>query len=298
MSFKDYSGYIYGFDLLDQRLSEKASQEKYYNKWMRKYADIFNCKDVRITAIEWDLRCRKSLREIFSSATFFVEAVKTLEMRCFSSYYFCMYYSLFHAIYASIFLDADSNIDKLLGVTHRNIINIFKSAFANSKADIMAGDINLLFADLKYKREYYSYVTPFNNLFDYKQDLEVLRCVLKECYQLTSFHSLLVEKSYDKNVGKVIKLSNKNELNKFDNLFYCLFSKKDRMNEHKIDDSCIFLRNELLRYGFKPEYIVLDLDHQFDEFHTYDGFDDEQGSEDGLNISTIWSFVANPLYNF
>lgn len=78
-------------------------------------------------------------------------------MKCFSSYYFCLYYSLFHAIYSSIFLDADSNIDKLLSVTHRNIINIFISAFGNSKADIMTKDIADLFVDLKYRREYYSY---------------------------------------------------------------------------------------------------------------------------------------------
>ena len=178
-------------------------------------------------------------------------------------------------------MDADSNIDKLLSVTHRNIINIFISAFGNSKADIMTKDIADLFVDLKYRREYYSYVTPFNNLFDYEEDLKKLEQILLDCYQLTSFHSLMIEKSYQKNIGKVTRFTNADEIYE--------------TGKSRLDSSCEFLRGELLQYGFKPEYIALDLDHQFDEFHTYDGFYHGDSNKEALKITDIWTFVVSAL---
>lgn len=295
MSFNDFSNYIFGFNRLDEKLDNVNDQTKYYNKWMKKYANIFKCEEQCLNAIEWDLRCRKALREIFSSATFFIESKKTLEMRCFASYYFCLYYSLFHATYANIFLDVESDINKLLNITHSNIINIFISAFGNSKYDIMSKDIGDLFLDFKYKREYYSYVTPFNNIFDYEEDLEKLRCTLLECYQLSSFHSLMIEKSYDKNIGDIARCTNIDEIYAFDKLFNNLFSKKNKHGISELDSSCEFLRAELLQYGFRPEYIALDLDHQYDEIHTYDGFYDIEGNKNALNAWDIWSFVAEAL---
>lgn len=216
-------------------------------------------------------------------------------MKCFSSYYFCLYYSLFHAIYSSVFLDVNSDINSLLNITHRNIINIFISAFGNSKSDIMTREIETLFVNLKYRSEYYSYVTPFNNIFNYEEDLKILREILLDCYQLTSFHSLMIEKSYCKNIGKITKFTNEDEVYEFDVLFHNLFSKKDEVGKNKLDSSCEFLRGELLQYGFKPEYISLDLEHQFDEFHTYDGFYAGDNNKDALKISDIWLFVAEAL---
>lgn len=295
MSFSDFSSYIFNFNRLDVKLMNPDEQKKYYDKWMQKYAKLFKSDNGNLNAIEWDLRCRKAIREIFSSATFFVEAKKNLEMKCFSSYYFSLYYSLFHAIYSSIFLDVDSDMNKLLGVTHRNIINIFISAFGNSKSDIMTKEIAVWFKNLKYRREYYSYVTPFNNLFNYIEDLEKLSQILLDCYQLTSFHSLMIEKSYSKNIGTVTKLADIDEINEFDKLFYGLFSKKDETGKNTLDSSCKFLRRELLDYGFKPEYIVLDLEHQFDEFHSYDGFYNGDSNKDALKVMDIWSFITSAL---
>lgn len=295
MSFNDFSDYVFEFDRLDAKLQNPDIQKKYYNRWMKKYAEIFKSEGITLVVIEWELRCRKALREIFSSATFFIEATKNLEMRCFSSYYFCLYYSLFHAIYSSIFLDVESDINKLLNITHKNIIKIFLSAYGNTKSDIMTSDVKELFISLKYRREYYSYVTPFNNLFNYEEDLKKLKEVLLDCYQLTSFHSLLIEKSYHKNVAKVTKFTNTDEVYEFYELFNRLFSKEDEKGKNKLDPSCEFLREEFLQYGFSPQYIALDLDHQFDEFHTYDGFYDDNSNKDALNASDIWSFVASAL---
>lgn len=76
MSFRDFSEYIMEFNRLDEKLQNPNMQKKYYDKWMKKYAEVFKCKNDNLKAIEWDLRCRKALREIFSSATFFIEAKK------------------------------------------------------------------------------------------------------------------------------------------------------------------------------------------------------------------------------
>ena len=86
MAFRDYSKYLFGFGALDLKMSDIIEQKKYYNRWMQKYSAVFNGDD-NFQGIEWDLRCKKALREIFSSATFFMEAKKNLEMGCFSSYY-------------------------------------------------------------------------------------------------------------------------------------------------------------------------------------------------------------------
>ena len=187
MAFQNFSEYYYCFNLLDIKMPNEKKQLKYYERWMKKYSEVF--KDNDFTCVEWELRCQKSMREIFTASNFFIEAKKNLEMRCFSSYYFCLYYALFHAIYSVLFFDTQSNIYNLLDITHRNIINIFVGVFANSSKDILTKDIEELFKELKYKREYYSYVTPFNNLFDYQNDINRLEIALAQCFQLSSFHS-------------------------------------------------------------------------------------------------------------
>ncbi len=295
MAFHDFSSYIFQFPYLDQRMEHPADQKKYYDRWMKKYGDRFAGDDETMTVIEWDLRCRKALRGIFSSATFFIEARKDLQMRCFSSYYFCLYYALFHAVYAAVFLDADSDFEKLLHVTHKNIIHIFISAYANSKTDILTKEIGAVFEDLRYRREYYSYVTPFNNLFRYEEDLKTLQNILLECYQLTGFHSLMISKSFRKKIRRVVKFKDADEIYEFDRMFHQLFSKKAPDGKSILDASCEFMRYEMLRDGFCPEYIALDLDHQFDEFHTYDGYYDGGDETNAIKASDIWSFVAQAL---
>lgn len=293
MAFRDYSEYIFGFKILDLKMPDIIEQKKYYNRWMQKYSIVFNGDD-NFQGIEWTLRCKKALREIFSSATFFVEAKKNLEMGCFSSYYFGLYYSLFHAIYSAIFLDVNSSMNKLFDITHKNVINTFISTFANSKADILSKDIEEKFYELKYKREYYLYVTPFNNIFNYKEDLQQLEEVLVQCYQLSSFHSLMVENSYEKRHGKITVFESEEEICRFYELFEALFSKRNDIGRSRLDSSSEFMRAEMLRYGFKPTYIALELEHQLDEFHTYDSFYKEL-SEQALKITDIWSFLCRTL---
>lgn len=283
------------FSMIENILSTEELQEAYYIKWREKYAIAFNKKDNFTNALEWDLRCRKAMREIFTSATLYVEAKKNLEMKCFSSYYFCLYYSLFHAIYSCIYLDVESSIEQLTNVTHNNIINIFISAFANTEKDIFDRDIKSTFEDLRYKREYYSYSTPFNNIFDYSNDLKNLENIIKKSFQLASFHTLIVEKSYDKNIKSTFNCSNLPESRILTELFYKLFAKRNKSNIYILDDSCKNMLYELKRYGLRPSHIVTDLEHQFDEYHTYDSFYNDDFNENQLNILDIWAFIYNAL---
>lgn len=103
MSFQNFSNYRFAFNRLDSKLASPDAQKRYYNKWMQKYATIFKGEEKVSVAVEWDLRCRKALREIFSSATFFIEAKKDLEMKCFSSYYFCVLFIIPRNLFEHIF---------------------------------------------------------------------------------------------------------------------------------------------------------------------------------------------------
>lgn len=296
MSFNDYSTYRFQFDRLDKRLADTNNQKRYFDKWMKKYSEIFKHEDTFLISMEWDLRCRKALREIFSSATFYQEAKKNIENRCFSSYYFCLYYSLFHAVYACIFLDTECTVPQLLDITHKNIIKLFISAYGNTSKDIMSHDVEILFENLKYRREYYSYVTPFNNLFNYTDDLKSLEPILLDCYQLASMHSLFINKSYTKQIHSVKKIHSPKEMYVFETLFNNFFSKKNPDKTTKLDPSSEYMKFEMIEFGFLPEYIALDLDHQYDEFHTYDGFYDGTTTDKPLIVTDIWSFVAQALW--
>ena len=78
MSFEMFSNYRFGFSMLDYKMPEEKSQIQYYDRWMKKYAELFENGNEK--AVEWEVRCQKSVREIFTSANFFIEAKKNLEM--------------------------------------------------------------------------------------------------------------------------------------------------------------------------------------------------------------------------
>lgn len=200
-SFKDFSPYVFSFERLDKKITDTCTPSNYYQSWMKKYAELFKADSSTMNVVELDLRGKKSLREMFASATFFVEVEKDLTMRCYASYYFCLYYSLFHALWSVIMLDPKAKLNSILNITHQNLITIFVGTFANSKKDILDSGIKEQFYNLQYKREYYSYVTPINNLFRYQDDLERTEETIKDCFQLASFHSLMIEKSYRKNIN-------------------------------------------------------------------------------------------------
>ena len=292
MSFNRFLPYSANFSRLDNRIADEATQQKYYNRWMLKYSKVFSKND-NWPVIEWDLRCRKALREIFTSATFFAEAKVNLKMKCFSSYYFCLYYSLFHALYSALFLDTESELDKLFEINHSNLITRFISAYGNTKDDILDRDVEKLFQQSKYRREYYSYFTPLNNLFAQGEELELLHDTILDCYQLVAFHSFMLHKSSCKHSSGIACIETDIK-EQFDATFVQLFSKSDENGNFQLDDSAQNMRTEIMKHGAMPDCLLLDLDHQFDEFHTYDSFYTEH-YENMLQISDIWQEIASAL---
>ena len=291
-SFNQFSPYTAKFSRLDQRITDEAAQQKYYNRWMLKYSKLFS-KDDDFPVLEWDLRCRKALREIFSSATFLAEAKVNLKMNCYSSYYFCIYYSLFHALYAALFLDTETELDKLFEVNHSNLITRFISAYGNTKDDIMDKHTAEMFKHLKYQREYYSYSTPFNNLFDRNSELDSVHNTILTCFQLAAFHSLMLEKSCRKHSNGITRITAYYK-SRFDAIFPQLFAKADEEGNIRFDDSALNMRAEIMRDGVMPEYILIDLEHHFDEFHTYDSFGADN-PENALKIADIWKDISDAL---
>lgn len=61
--------------------------------------------------------------------------------------------------------------------------------------------------------------------------------------------------TYKKKKAKVTILRSNEEMNYFFELFERLFSKKNDIGNNKLDSSSLFVRTELLQYGFKPAYI-------------------------------------------
>lgn len=297
-SFKDFSEYIYNFNRLDSKITDQCSPDKYYQRWMKKYSKVFVNDISTCCLLEWDLRCKRALREMFSSATFFVEAQKDLEMGCYASYYFCLYYSLFHALESVILMDTDSKISSAYSITHKKLINIFISRFANSSKDLLdGGGLRNQFYDLQYKREYYSYALPINNLFNYEEDLYLLKETAQDCFQLAAFHSLMVEKSYYKNVNKIKKIVTSDDAKAFNEMFDSAFVKRARKGfKTRIDPAVENYKYEILKYGTRPEYIALGLDHQYDELHTYDGSRTEDNkSKEAVRVDDVYSFVYQAI---
>ena len=108
---------------------------------------------------EWIIRYYKAIWEMYSSSSIFVESKLHLNNNCFISYYFCLYYSLFHAMNALIYLNPNTPIKTVFRVSHHKLKNVFKSEFCNSKS-IFDNTTIELFENLKFKREYFSYNAP------------------------------------------------------------------------------------------------------------------------------------------
>ena len=150
-----------------------------------------------------------------------------------------------------------------------------------------------LFKQLKYQREYYSYFTPLNNLFAPADELDLLHNTILDCYQLVAFHSLMLHKSSRKHSNGIARITTDCK-EQFDTIFAKLFAKADEEGNLQFDDSAANVKAEITRHGAMPEYVLLDLDHQFDEFHTYDSFYNDN-NENMLQISDIWKELGTAL---
>ncbi len=150
-------------------------------------------------------------------------------------------------------------------------------------------DIDAIVKKYRYRREYFSYCTPFNNIFNFEHDLAEVEQIILDYMQLTSFHSLMLSNSFNNTKLKIVKLNAGANAQFFWELIEKLFTKVNEVGKTVRDSAINNFISESFRDGCRPEYIALDLDYQSDELHTYDwGHDIKDG---GLKAADVYSVV-------
>jgi len=297
MSFEDHSQYfVSNFSHLNRRLGSEKEISSYQSKWIEKYTGVFKHCKAR-TTIDWDVRTSKSLKEVFTSASFYMEAQLAKKSNSWSAFYFLSYYSLFHALLANVYLLPEEKLESLSEITHSKLINVFYSTFSNAKPNIINGKIKELFELLKYAREYYSYQMPFNDfLYSHKEinrpDIRLpyfLRC----CFQLASLHSEIIEKAFQKH-GKVVRGAAQLHSYKKETFMRAHSRRHPITNKYLLDPSDEFRIKELIS-GSSPTSFVINLEHYYDEFRSYIGDSEEHEGHPRVSQHEIFSFIYGAL---
>lgn len=193
-AFYQKDGHLFCTNLIDLLIPEEKDQNNYYSDWMSKYKKkVYKC-DPDVLA-EWEIRTKKSIWELFSSSTILAEAECSLSNNCFVSFYFCLYYSLFHSMNALLYISPSMILDDVYRISHSQLLNSFESIYTG-KHGMFDNSAILLFEKLKYMREYYSYNSPLNlvfqNLYD---DLEATRKLVLSMNQTLFFHVFMARQA-------------------------------------------------------------------------------------------------------
>lgn len=297
MPFEEFSQYsVSNFSHLNRKLMNEKDIHRYHSQWIEKYTRVFKGSKAK-TVIDWDVRTSKSLKEVFTSAAFYMEAQSAKKSNSWSAFYFLSYYSLFHALLANVYLLPDEKLESLSEITHSKLINVFYSTFSNAKPYIVNGKIKEMFEVLKYAREYYSYQMPFNDfLYNHKEinrpDIRLpyfLRC----CYQLASLHSEIIEKVFQKH-GKVVRGAAQLHRYKKETFLRAHARPHPVTNEYLLDPSDEFRMRELISAS-APTSFVINLEHYYDEFRNYVGDDEEHDGYPVVSQQEIFTFIYRTL---
>ena len=296
MGFDSISDYACGsFNSIKGRLISDREQDNYYQKWMRNYSKLFK-RNNSFEIIEWKVREWRAIKEIYASAIFYAESKIALKNRCMASYYFLLYYSLFHAMLSSICLDNTITLEQIKDINHSKVGNQFRNTYCHCKDSILSDDIYYLFNKFKYLREYYSYTPPLNmSLYDDSYEKKLKDTIIK-CYQTTNLQSLILEKSYFKHC-KSIKIDSFEKNRHLKKSFLKLVSKPsiDDNAEYVLDDADINTMNEIIQYGVEFRSIGLQLDHTLDEFRGYNESSEFFDEADGIESLSIYGFIYDSI---
>ncbi len=298
MAFERFSKYCNtNFGLLNGNMLDEKNQQMYYERWMRRYAELFKDNNEKII-IEWDLRIRKAMKEVLTSASFYVESTCTYKSNCFSASYYLMYYSLFHAMLSSLWLDNEQTIDNLVVINHSKVANCFFNNFCKPNQLLISNEIRDLWEDLRFLREYYSYNMPLNDMFDETLDIEKPSVKLKnnitQCFQVTSLHSIMLENSFKKH-SRTVKINDENWVF-FWNLHEKVNGKKHpKKQTYLLDPADKYARSELIQYACGIECITSDIEHYFDEFRGYHGVVETEPDPKVFDVCDIWKLVWDSI---
>lgn len=275
MGFNKFSEYSnVNFSLLDSFIPEEKAKEKYFNNLYKHFHSLFKeSKDIDF--LLWDLRIKKSLKEIYTSASFYCESEIALKNKNMSSYYFLSYYSIFHAFWSVLYLDPTMKLEHLIEMTHDKIKKNFISLYSKGRRQIITSNIEEEFELLKFYREYYSYSMPFNEFFSDKTELQqpskFLKNRLMHCYQIASLLSNIIEKCSRKFNNGYGRLSSEN-LTEFNYWFNRVNGKPHPFKENQFlfDPSDEYMKSDFYEnMAGQPHSFSIHLEHFMDEFGMY-----------------------------
>ncbi|WP_405081689.1 hypothetical protein ACI48J_03520 [Paenibacillus chitinolyticus] len=290
MFFVEINPYSIGnISILSRNLSDNQ-MEQYYQRWIKHYNRVFKEED-SFQIVEWRIREWKAIKEMYASSILFCEAQKSYKYNCEASFFFSLYYSLFHAQLSCLCFDSSISLDELNKITHQKLGGIFENNFSSGKNSISQSKIPENFVALRKLREYYSYTLPLNSFGFNNELIELIKNQLTECFQITCIHSLFFERAFSKH-GELLKIDNVDLMEHMDVKFRETLT-RPLVGQDNIEPADRNVLMEIFQYGIGFQYIPLQLDHTFDELRTYSRFDTSE--EDALAESEIYSFIFQSI---
>ncbi|WP_017531518.1 MULTISPECIES: hypothetical protein [Pelosinus] len=149
--------------------------------------------------------------------------------------------------------------------------------------------------DFKYLREYYTYTPPLNMTSYDEEQKSTLDRLLGQCFQLTNFQSLMLERSFFKN-GSVYKITEQDSLYFLVDNFERLIAKRHPMRGNfELDPADDNKLHEMMEHGIGFQCIGLTLDHLYDELRTYNGASKFFSREGTVSANSIYSYIYGKI---
>ena len=295
-----YSPYIMErFIHLNINLKSETGCANYYSSWMKKYNALcrtFNDRSI----MEWDLRVRRSLKSAFTSAAFFLEGKAAEHQQSISSQYYLYYYAVFHAMWSVLFTNPSEATSSVCQLSHTKMLNVFRNHYCSGSLRPLGYDMSLV-SELRYRREYYSYNMPMNDILFGESGLEnplpSVYGMIKQCLQLASLQSVMLENA-SHSLGKGALRVDKMDLPFLSELF-----RKIQGHAHPVtgriilepSDRIALSERQAIGCGINAFSVLYE--HFCDEFRTYVRLEKRKDiGEPSVNAQDICSFIWNSIF--
>lgn len=201
---------------------------------------------------------------------------------------------------AVLALDPYLTFNDVCHVHHVKALNHFVNNYCPKKLNVAPHATGERVEILRALREYYSYSMPLNEFFHQHEELSVPRYFMeytvRNCFQIASLHSFLVEKSFRKQKKGHAKAIGMNYSHLIKS-FHAINGKTNpvKPGEILIDPADRNTLREFLETGCEIIHHTLDLDHWFDEFRMYSSGFPYKPEGPRLSESGVYSFVYDSI---
>lgn len=270
--FEQFFEYRSSFIHLNINLGSASACRIYHDHWMGRYrAAMASWDDFEVAA--WSVRMRQSLKLCYSATYFALASEEARGIGSLAAAYFLAYYSSLHAMWSVLFLHPNQGHDAVADITHSKLKNVFHSAFAGGKGQILQVDANALVDDLRFLREYYSYRMPLNAPVPDEDPSRTAHIHLggfvKQSLQVSNLHSHLIRKAAERCgvQGAQVPLGREAD---FSELFFRINGKAHPSRGLRaLDPADLQARREFLEIGCDLVPHSVACDHMLDDFMTY-----------------------------